>query len=76
MVCHHPDKFGDHRSCDSVDIMSLTSHVTVLLKGYVNLWVEPLAVNHHLAMFDGHCSSAGRAKKYLICHEILHEQEI
>ena len=40
MVTHHPDKFGDHKHCDSGDIMFLICYVTTCLKVYVNLWVE------------------------------------
>ena len=28
MVCHHPNKFGDHRHSDSRDIMFLICHIT------------------------------------------------
>ena len=28
VVYHHRDKFGDHRNCDSADLMFLICHVT------------------------------------------------
>ena len=28
MVCHQPDKFGDHRHCDSGDLLISMCHLT------------------------------------------------
>ena len=28
VVCHHPDKFGDHRHCDNWDLTFLICHQT------------------------------------------------
>ena len=37
-VCPHPEKFSDHRHCDSGDVFNLPRDTC--LKGYVKLWVK------------------------------------
>ena len=65
VACHHPDKFGDRKYCDSGD-MFLICHATS--RGYVfkdltkrrdwmimSLWEwEFLIICHHPAKFGGH----------------------
>ena len=42
--CHQPDKSCDHKHCNSRDKMFLICHMAspkhIILKGFVNLWVE------------------------------------
>ena len=44
MVCYHPDNIGDHRHCDSGDLMRLICQVT----SYENvlLSIRPMANKH------------------------------
>ena len=66
-VCHPLHRFGDHRYCNSGDVMFLicSSDITwphVQRVKWIYGWRLP-AVIHHLAMFGGDI-------KYLICHLI------
>ena len=53
-------------------------YVTTSLKVCMNLWMEGpyLLINHHLAMFGGHWSSASWDIIYLVCHVISQEHVI
>ena len=68
MVYHQPDKFGDHRHCDSGDMfiicqLTLQNHKFKILCDYG--W-KALTASHHFAMFRGHWSSRREDIKYII----------
>ena len=66
-ICHHPYKFGNHRHCDSGEML-LIYHVNACLYGYVNLLKDVPYSKSPLVMFGVHWLSASRDIKYLICH--------
>ena len=60
-VYNHPDKSGDHKYCDSGDIIFLIFQVTSrehMFKGLLNYGWNSLMMSHHLAMLSSHWSSA------------------
>ena len=65
-VCDHPDKFGDHKHCESRDIMFLICQVTSrhhMFKSYVTLMVKA-SNGISPACYLGDCWDVN----YLNCH--------
>ena len=62
------DKFGVHRSCESVDIPFFVFHVTTWSMCHVTLWVR---YPYHPTKFGAHRAGESEDIMFFICHVTL-----